>query len=89
MTDLARGLAMIFLGPLMPVGERSLISPIVSVGLEIPQGGSGGGMAWPLNHYLRREGGLRGRVRELAILTTPRELDTSPALELDPRTVVP
>jgi hypothetical protein len=28
------------------VGER--ISSIVSVGLEIPQGGSGGGMAWPL-----------------------------------------
>jgi hypothetical protein len=31
-------------------------------------------MAWPLNHYLRREAGLGGRVRELAILTTAREL---------------
>ena len=28
----------------------------------------------PLNHYLRREAGLGGRVRELAILTTAREL---------------
>ena len=45
-------------------------------------------MAWPRNHYPRREAGLGGRVRELAILTTARELDTSPALELDPRTVV-
>ena len=61
---------------------------IVSVGLETPQGGSGGGIAWPLNHYPRREAGLGGRVRELAILTTARELDTSPALELDPRTGV-
>jgi hypothetical protein len=83
MTDLARSLAMIFLGPLMPVEERSLISSIVSVGLEIPQGGAGGGMAWPLNRYLRREAGLGGRARELVILTTARELDTSPALELD------
>jgi hypothetical protein len=33
-------------------------------------------MAWPLNHYPRRETGLGGRVRELAILTTARELDT-------------
>ena len=61
---------------------------IVSVGLETPQGGSGGGIAWPLNHHPRREAGLGGRVRELAILTTARELDTSPALELDPRTGV-
>ena len=45
-------------------------------------------MAWLRNHYLRREAGLGGRVRELAILTTSRELDTAPALELDPRTVV-
>ena len=30
----------------------------------------------PLNHYLRREAGLGGRVRELAILTTARELDS-------------
>src|SRR5215831_1780456 len=29
----------------------------------------------PLNHYLRHEAGLGGRVRELAILTTARELD--------------
>jgi hypothetical protein len=28
------------------------------------------------NHYLRREAGLGGRVRELAILTTARELDS-------------
>src|SRR6185437_8119918 len=28
----------------------------------------------PLNHYLRYEAGLSGRVRELAILTTAREL---------------
>ena len=28
----------------------------------------------PLNHYLRHEAGLGGRVRELAILTTAREL---------------
>jgi 4-carboxymuconolactone decarboxylase len=32
--------------------------------------------ARPLNHYLRREAGLTGRVRELAILTTARELDS-------------
>ena len=32
----------------------------------------------PLNHYLRREAGLGGRVRELAILTTARELDSHP-----------
>jgi 4-carboxymuconolactone decarboxylase len=32
--------------------------------------------ARPLNHYLRREAGLGGRVRELAILTTARELDS-------------
>ena len=30
----------------------------------------------PLNHYLRHEAGLDGRVRELAILTTARELDS-------------
>jgi 4-carboxymuconolactone decarboxylase len=30
----------------------------------------------PLNHYLRHESGLGGRVRELAILTTARELDS-------------
>jgi len=30
----------------------------------------------PVNHYLRREAGLGGRVRELAILTTARELDS-------------
>ena len=30
----------------------------------------------PLNHYLRYEAGLSGRVRELAILTTARELDS-------------
>jgi 4-carboxymuconolactone decarboxylase len=30
----------------------------------------------PLNHYLRHEAGLGGRVRELAILTTARELDS-------------
>ena len=30
----------------------------------------------PLNHYLRREAGLGGRIRELAILTTARELDS-------------
>jgi 4-carboxymuconolactone decarboxylase len=30
----------------------------------------------PLNHYLRYEAGLKGRVRELAILTTARELDS-------------
>lgn len=30
----------------------------------------------PLNHYLRFESGLGGRVRELAILTTARELDS-------------
>jgi 4-carboxymuconolactone decarboxylase len=29
-----------------------------------------------INHYLRREAGLGGRVRELAILTTARELDS-------------
>jgi len=29
-----------------------------------------------LNHYLRREAGLGGRLRELAILTTARELDS-------------
>jgi hypothetical protein len=61
MTDLARWPRDDFLGHSCPVGERSLISSIVSVGLEIPQGGSGGGMAWPLNHYLRREAGLGGR----------------------------
>src|SRR6201997_4728936 len=32
--------------------------------------------ARPLNHYLRHEAGLGGRVRELAILTTARELDS-------------
>ena len=32
--------------------------------------------ARPLNRYLRHEAGLGGRVRELAILTTARELDT-------------
>jgi putative methionine-R-sulfoxide reductase with GAF domain/alkylhydroperoxidase family enzyme len=30
----------------------------------------------PVNHYLRYEAGLGGRVRELAILTTARELDS-------------
>lgn len=30
----------------------------------------------PLNQYLRHEAGLTGRVRELAILTTARELDS-------------
>jgi 4-carboxymuconolactone decarboxylase len=30
----------------------------------------------PLNRYLRHEAGLGGRVRELAILTTARELDS-------------
>jgi len=30
----------------------------------------------PLNHYLRHQSGLGGRVRELAILTTARELDS-------------
>ena len=30
----------------------------------------------PLNHYLRNEAGLGGRVRELAILATARELDS-------------
>src|SRR5207302_10162466 len=30
----------------------------------------------PLNHHLRHEAGLRGRVRELAILTTARALDS-------------
>jgi len=30
----------------------------------------------PLNHYLRYEAGLGGRVRELAILVTARELDS-------------
>ena len=30
----------------------------------------------PLNHYLRHEAGLSGRVRELAILTTARALDS-------------
>lgn len=30
----------------------------------------------PLNHYLRHEAGLGGRVRELAILTTARALDS-------------
>ena len=30
----------------------------------------------PLNRYLRYEAGLGGRVRELAILTTARELDS-------------
>ena len=32
--------------------------------------------ARPLNHYLRYEAGLGGRVRELAILTTARELSS-------------
>ena len=32
--------------------------------------------ARPLNRYLRHEAGLTGRVRELAILTTARELDS-------------
>src|SRR5947199_63165 len=32
--------------------------------------------ARPLNRYLRDEAGLGGRVRELAILTTARELDS-------------
>ena len=30
----------------------------------------------PLNRYLRHEAGLGGRIRELAILTTARELDS-------------
>src|ERR1700682_3990968 len=30
----------------------------------------------PLNHYLRHEAGLGGRLRELAILVTARELDS-------------
>ena len=30
----------------------------------------------PLNHYLRHESGLGGRVREIAILATARELDS-------------
>jgi 4-carboxymuconolactone decarboxylase len=30
----------------------------------------------PLNHYLRQEAGLGGRLRELAILATARELDS-------------
>jgi 4-carboxymuconolactone decarboxylase len=30
----------------------------------------------PLNHYLRQEAGLDGRLRELAILVTARELDS-------------
>jgi 4-carboxymuconolactone decarboxylase len=33
-------------------------------------------LARPLNRYLRHEAGLGGRVRELAILTTARELDS-------------
>ena len=32
--------------------------------------------ARPLNRYLRHEAGVGGRVRELAILTTARELDS-------------
>ena len=32
--------------------------------------------ARPLNRYLRHEAGLGGRIRELAILTTARELDS-------------
>jgi 4-carboxymuconolactone decarboxylase len=32
--------------------------------------------ARPLNRYLRHEAGLGGRVRELSILTTARELDS-------------
>jgi 4-carboxymuconolactone decarboxylase len=32
--------------------------------------------ARPLNHYLRHEAGLGGRLRELAILVTARELDS-------------
>ena len=30
----------------------------------------------PLNHYLRQDAGLGGRLRELAILVTARELDS-------------
>jgi 4-carboxymuconolactone decarboxylase len=33
-------------------------------------------LARPLNRYLRHEAGLGGRIRELAILTTARELDS-------------
>jgi 4-carboxymuconolactone decarboxylase len=61
-------------------------------GLADPQGGSLRGLRWPggihlhspdlarynrpLNRYLRQEAGLGGRLRELAILVTARELDS-------------
>ncbi len=61
-------------------------------GLADPQGGSLRGLrgpggiqlhspelsrhSRPLNHYLRHEAGLGGRLRELAILATARELDS-------------
>jgi 4-carboxymuconolactone decarboxylase len=61
-------------------------------GLADPQGGSLRGLRGPggislhspglaprsraLNHYLRHEAGLGGRVREIAILTTARALDS-------------
>jgi putative methionine-R-sulfoxide reductase with GAF domain/alkylhydroperoxidase family enzyme len=34
-------------------------------------------LSWPLNHYLRHEAGLGGRVRELAILATARACDSA------------
>ena len=72
--------------------ELSLAAAAIYDSLADPKGGSIRGLRGPggihlhspelsrhtrpLNHYLRQEAGLGGRVRELAILTTARELDS-------------
>src|ERR1700740_2965444 len=78
--------------PLPSREELSLAAAAIYDSLADPKGGSirglrgpGGihlhspelsGHTRPLNHYLRQGAGLGGRVRELAILTTARELDS-------------
>jgi 4-carboxymuconolactone decarboxylase len=78
--------------PLLKRGELDADGQRVYDSLADPNGGSIRGLrgpggiqlhsaglsrhSRPLNRYLRQEAGLTGRVRELAILTTARELDS-------------
>jgi 4-carboxymuconolactone decarboxylase len=68
-----------------PGGRSTTALPTPKVGRSWASGGPGGILLHSpdlsrytrrLNYYLRREAGLGGRVRELAILTTARELDS-------------
>jgi 4-carboxymuconolactone decarboxylase len=78
--------------PLPSREELSLAAAAIYDSLADPKGGSIRGLRGPggihlhspelsrhtrpLNHYLRQEADLGGRLRELAILTTARELDS-------------